>query len=64
MEGYGNVTALAEFLLQLETCSYLTNGQAQQVIELWSKLLTYDKKTVTFSSKSSTTVPGVDSTKR
>jgi hypothetical protein len=38
MEGYGNVTALAEFLLQLETCSSLTNGQAQQVIELWSKL--------------------------
>jgi hypothetical protein len=34
----------AEFLLQLETCSSLTNGQAQQVIELWSKLSTYDKK--------------------
>ncbi|CAB3997296.1 Hypothetical predicted protein [Paramuricea clavata] len=78
VEGYGKVAALAEFLLQLEICSSLTNGQAQQVIELWSKLSTYDKKAVTFSprhrrkltqgrfksSKSSTTVPGVDSTKR
>ena len=27
--GYGSVTALAEFLLPLESCSSLTNGRAQ-----------------------------------
>ena len=77
MDGYGNVTSLAEFLLQLETCSSLTKGQAQQVIELWSKLSSYDKKAVTFSprhrrrltqgrfkSPKSSTVTGVHSTKR
>ena len=51
VEGYGCVTALAEFLLQLETCASLTNAQARKVIELWSKLSSYDKKPITFTAR-------------
>ena len=78
VEGCRRVTALAEFLLQLETCASLKNAQARKVIELWSNLSYYDKKPIPFatrhrsrltqgrfkSSKSSSFVPGVDSTKR
>ena len=56
-----------------------TNGRAQKLIELWSKLTPYDKKAVTFSPRhqpklsqghfksrgsKSSVVPVVDSTKR
>lgn len=44
IEGYGRVTALAEFLLQLETCASLTNVQARKVIKLWSNVSSYEKK--------------------
>ena len=78
IEGYGRVTAFAEFLLRLETCASLTNAQARKVIELWSNLSSHDKTPITFaarhhsrltqgrfkSSKLSSSVPGVDSTKR
>ena len=51
VEGYKRVTALAEFLLQLETCASLTNAQARKAIELWSKLSSYDKKPITFTAR-------------
>ena len=77
LEGYGQVTDLAEFLVELETCLHLTNAQARKCIQLWEKLSPHDKKPITFpprhrarltqgrfkSSKSSV-APGVDSTRR
>ena len=51
----------------LESSSRLTNEQAKQLIEHWSKFTPYEKKSVTFSPRhqaSKSSLPGVDSTER
>lgn len=81
MEGYGEVQALAAYLVSLrEENMALSNTQANEIIRLWNNLHDYDKQPTSFAQRhrtslqkgkfkapkrrSTTVVPGLDSTRR
>ena len=79
VDGYDRVADLADCLFQLKDLKgALTQGQANNIVALWSALADFDKRPITFSprhrekltqgrfkqSKKTSSTPGVDSTKR
>ncbi|KAH3842584.1 hypothetical protein DPMN_116082 [Dreissena polymorpha] len=76
--GYGKVQELAACLVILRKNTYLTNQEANRLIQLWNNLIDYDKRPTSFPERFSkkargrykakksicNVVPGVESTKR
>ncbi|KAH3703667.1 hypothetical protein DPMN_078709 [Dreissena polymorpha] len=76
--GYGKVQELAACLVILRKNTYLTDQEADRLIQLWNNLIDYDKRPTSFPERFSkeargrykakksipNVVPGVESTER